>query len=161
MVDPVPVRATAAAGFVALLVICMVPLALPAVAGAKVTTTLAVCPAASVRGKAGALWLKPVPVVAILLTVTAALEALLSVMVWFALEPVKTLPKATDCGLAVRVPCVGVGDGVGVGVGVGTGVGDGVGVGDGFGVGVGDGVGVGVGSGGATAVEINSYAPMS
>lgn len=127
-----------------MLVTCTLPLALPAVAGAKVTTTLAVCPGAKVTGKAGALWLKPVPVVAILLTVAAALEELLSVMVWFALEPIKTLPKASDCGLTVRVPCVGVGVGDGVGVGVG----------------VGDGVGVGVGGGGATAEE-NSYAPMS
>lgn len=109
MAVPVPERATATAELVALLVICKLPVALPAAAGVKVTVTAAVFPVAKVSGNAGLVCVKPVPVAAILLTVTDAPEELLSVRVLGELEPTTTLPKAKADELTVSVPCVGGG----------------------------------------------------
>ena len=85
------------------------PLLEEAAAGVKVTVTVAVFPVANVSGNAGLVCVKPVPVAAILLTVTDALEVLLSVKVLAELEPTTTLPKAKEDELTVSVPCVGGG----------------------------------------------------
>src|SRR6476469_10149052 len=103
-VDPVPERPTLTEGLEALLLICSAPETLPEFCGANVTVTLLLCPEASVKGSVGPVWLKPVPVVPMLLTVMDVLELLLSVTVCLALVPISTLPNASDCGLTVSVP---------------------------------------------------------
>ena len=80
-VVPVPLRATEMLALVALLEICSAPVKLPAAVGANFTWMAADCPAESVSGSVAPLWLKPVPVAAILLMVTATVEELLTVTV--------------------------------------------------------------------------------
>ena len=58
---PVPVSAIASGEFGALLTIEMLPVALPAVAGANRAVKVAICPALIVKGVAIPLMLKPAP----------------------------------------------------------------------------------------------------
>ena len=141
MVPPVPETATVVGVVEALVVICRLPVTAPLVCGANVTVTAADWPDASVNGKVSAEAVKPVPLTATLLMLTLTVDGLLMVTVCLALDPIITVPNASDVGLIVMEP-----------LGVGVGLGEGVGVGDG------DGVGVGVGAG---AVATYSYAPMS
>jgi hypothetical protein len=60
---PVPDNGTLSIGFEAFEVIVMLPLALPADAGAKETVKLALCPAVSVTGAVIPLRLNPVPLI--------------------------------------------------------------------------------------------------
>jgi hypothetical protein len=150
MVPPVPERATVVGVVEALVVICRLPVTAPLVCGENVTVTEADWPEASVKGKVSAEAVKPVPLTATLLMLTLTVDGLLMVMVWLAVDPITTVPNASDVGLTVMEP-----------LGVGVGLGEGVGVGLGAGVGVGDGAGVGVGVGEGAVAPAYSYAPMS
>src|SRR6478672_11669967 len=155
MVPPVPERATVVGVLEALLVICRLPVTAPLVCGENVTVTAADWPDASVNGKVSAEAVKPVPLTATLLMLTLTVDGLLMVTVWLAVDPITTVPKASDVGLTLMEP-LGMGVGEGVGAGVGVGLGAGVGVGDGDGAGFGVGVGVGL-----DEAPVYSYAPMS
>jgi hypothetical protein len=150
MVPPVPERATVVGVVEALVVICRLPVTAPLVCGENVTVTWADWPDASVNGKVSAEAVKPVPLTATLLMLTLTVDGLLMVTVWLAVEPITTVPNASDVGLTVMEP-----------LGVGEGLGEGAGVGLGEGVGVGDGAGVGVGVGEGAVAPAYSYAPMS
>lgn len=150
MVPPVPERATVMGVEEALVVTCRLPVTTPLVCGENVTVTWADWPDASVNGKVSAEAVKPVPLTATLLMLTLTVDGLLMVTVWLAVEPITTVPNASDVGLTVMEP-----------LGVGEGLGEGAGVGLGEGVGVGDGAGVGVGVGEGAVAPAYSYAPMS
>src|SRR5450432_373625 len=131
-VPPVPESATLTGVVDALLVTCRLPVAAPLVCGANVTVMDAVAPGLRVRGVVRPAAVKPVPLTATLLMLTLTVEGLLTVTVWFAADPIRTVPNPTEVGLTVMEPVgVGVGEGEGVGVGVGDGAGVGVGVGEG------------------------------
>lgn len=103
---PTPVRLTISGEFGELLTIEMLPLALPAVAGANFAVKDAVCPAPRVTGVASPLVLKPVPdTLACEIEILAEPE-LVNVTADEPLAPTITLPKVTLNGFAVRLPCV-------------------------------------------------------
>jgi hypothetical protein len=110
--SPVPLRLMTAVGFVvALLVIRIEPLTGPAVVGSNVTCSVAVCPGFSVTGKVAPPRVKPVPVNAAELIVSAAVPDEVTVTVWLVEVFRLTFPKerlfvlrliATVCGLSCR-----------------------------------------------------------
>lgn len=91
-----------------MLVIEMLPLALPAAVGVKVAVKEAFKPALIVNGVDGPVMLKPVPETLAAEIVMLAVPEFVSVIVCVALLPRTTLPKFTGDGLAVSVPCVPV-----------------------------------------------------
>lgn len=83
----------------------MLPDALPATVGAKVTVKVEVAPAFIVKGAAVTpLSANPVPEADTFETVTATVPALVSVMSCGSLPLTTTLPKATLAGLADSCP---------------------------------------------------------
>ena len=60
-VTPVPLNAMLSDGLVALLAMAMLPVALPAAAGAKVAVKVALCPLLIVAGRVGPVKLNPLP----------------------------------------------------------------------------------------------------
>jgi hypothetical protein len=101
---PVPVSAIVeVVPEVALLVIVILPVTAPAVAGANVTGIDKVCPGDKVFGKPVAPKVNPVPVIAAELTVTAAVPEEVSVTANDFVAASLTLPKASV--VALRVSC--------------------------------------------------------
>lgn len=100
--DPVPLRAIEAGEPGALLVIEMLPVALPAVVGANWAVNDVFAPALMVVGMGRPLIVKPVPEALAAEIVSAALPVLVSVTVCGELLPTFTLPKATLAGLIVN-----------------------------------------------------------
>ena len=95
---------TLTTGFAASVVTAMLPLALPADCGAKVTVKLLRWPAARVRGKLSPLILKPLPVTVAWRTVRSELPELIRVADWVWLAPIFTLPKARLVGKTASCP---------------------------------------------------------
>ena len=95
---------TLTTGFAASVVTAMLPLALPADCGAKVTVKLLRWPAARVRGKLSPLILKPLPVTVAWRTVRSELPELIRVADWVWLAPIFTLPKARLVGRNRKLP---------------------------------------------------------
>lgn len=98
-VMPVPVRDELAVG--ALLSTESSPLAAPVAAGAKLAVKYAFCLGARVCGKAIPLALNSAPVTLTWVMVTRELPALITVTVFVAVAPSKTLPNRTGVGLTV------------------------------------------------------------
>jgi hypothetical protein len=98
---PVPDKAIVAGEPDALLVIVMLPEALPAVVGANFAEKLVFAPALIVAGAEIPLKLNAAPEALIAEIVKAALPGLDSVMVCDALPPTRTFPKGTLAGLIV------------------------------------------------------------
>ena len=99
----VPVPASAiVTGDPTLPVTVIVPVALPAAIGAKLTERVAVSDGLSVVGLAIPLALKPVPVVETLFICNAAFPVFVNVIVCEALVPSATLPKFKPVVLAVN-----------------------------------------------------------
>ena len=84
--------------------IVSVPLAAPAVVGAKIALNVVDCPALRVSGKFGPVKLKPVPDAAALDTVTATPPVFVTATEMVLLLPRVTLPKLALVGFAVREP---------------------------------------------------------
>jgi hypothetical protein len=103
---PVPVSETLRSEFEALLSTETLAEKLFAFAGSKVTLKLVLAPAASVRGKAGRLKLKAVPVTLMPEMVTEAFPVSSTVTVWGSLLSTVTLPKLTEEGFAASLPLV-------------------------------------------------------
>jgi hypothetical protein len=106
---PVPLNATTAGlPLVELLVIVSFPVTAPAAVGANCTVTVAVCEAFKVSGKLPPITVKPAPVMAAELTVTADVPDEVSVNESVAVEVVATLPKLSEEALTVNcgVPAV-------------------------------------------------------
>jgi hypothetical protein len=104
----VPLSAIANGDPGALLVIDILPLALPAATGAKPAVNDALCPALIVTGVDIPLMLNPVPETLAAEIVTLPVPVLFNVTVADALLPTSTLPKLTLAGLALSPPCVPV-----------------------------------------------------
>jgi hypothetical protein len=100
--DPVPLRAIEAGEPGALLVIEMLPVALPEVVGANWAVNEMFAPALMVVGTGKPLIEKPVPEVLAAEIVSAALPVFVNVTVCGELLPTFTLPKATLAGLMVN-----------------------------------------------------------
>ena len=103
---PVPVSGIETVESFALLVIVMLPDALPAVVGANCAVKLALWLAASVNGVERPSAVKPLPLALMAETVALALPLLVSVMVCWPLLPTETFPNETLPGLAVNVELV-------------------------------------------------------
>jgi hypothetical protein len=84
-----------------LLVRVNVPTEAPATVGSKLTVSVAVCPAFSVSGKLNPESVKPLPVTAAALTVTASVPDEVSVIVLEAFAPTSANPKFTSVVLSV------------------------------------------------------------
>jgi hypothetical protein len=84
-----------------LLVMVMLPVALPADVGANAAVKVAFVPALIVAGTERPLMLNPVPEAVAAEMVRAALPVLVSIMVCVELLPTATLPKLTLAGLIV------------------------------------------------------------
>lgn len=82
-----------------MLVIARLPVALPAVGGAKVTATVADCPAAIVLGVVMPLRVKSAPVNVKMEIVRSAEPVFDSTRLLVPFRPVETLPKLMDAGL--------------------------------------------------------------
>ena len=95
---------TLTTGFVASVVTAMLPVALPADCGAKVTVKLLRWPAARVSGKVSPLILKSLPVTVAWWTVRSELPELIRVADWVWLVPIFTLPKARLVGKTASCP---------------------------------------------------------
>ena len=95
---PVPLTVSVAGELAALLTTVTLPERVPAEAGANLTPKDVDCPAASVKGKATPLVLKPVPVALICETDTLEFPVLEIVTFFVALVPVTRLPKLSDVG---------------------------------------------------------------
>jgi hypothetical protein len=105
---PVPLSAIVAGEFVALLTTLMFPAALPAVAGAKLTVRVKLCPAARVTAPEHPLTLNPAPLIAACEMVTLPVPLFVSVIVCEALLPTRALPKLRLLALAdSRYVCAG------------------------------------------------------
>ena len=89
---------------VALLVTSSLPETVPAIGGAKVITTGALCPAASENGRLGLLNEKPLPIAAMPATVTFTFPLLLNATLTVLELPTVTLPKATLASVAINCP---------------------------------------------------------
>jgi hypothetical protein len=98
---PVPLKAIVAGDPGALLVIEMLPVALPEVVGANCAVNEVFAPALIVVGKARPLILKPAPEALAAEIVSAALPGLVNVTLCAELPPTLTFPKATLTGLIV------------------------------------------------------------
>ncbi len=101
---PVPDNGTVNVGLGAFEVIVTLPLALPAVTGAKVTLKVALCPAVSVAGVEIPLTEKPVPLLATFEIVTVEPPVLVTVSDRTLLLPSLTLPKLKLVGFAPSAP---------------------------------------------------------
>ena len=101
---PLPLRAIVSAAFGALLVIEMLPVALPATEGENCAVNVLFCPALIVNGVDKPLILKPVPVTLAAEIVTLAVPEFVSAIVCDPLLPTTTLPKLTLAGLAASTP---------------------------------------------------------
>jgi hypothetical protein len=93
-------------GFVAVEVIVRFPLTTPAAVGVNETVTVALFPPFSVRGVVIPLTLKPVPVMATLLTDTLVLPVFVMVSETVPVLPTFTLPTLRLVGLAASAPGV-------------------------------------------------------
>lgn len=101
---PVPVRASDRFGAVVeLLPICRLPVAVPAVEGAKRILSASVWPEFSVTGNVTGASEKPVPLTAAELIVTGLLPPGARVTVFVDVDPSVTLPNATLVGLTESV----------------------------------------------------------
>jgi hypothetical protein len=103
---PVPVSGIETVESLALLVIVMLPEAIPAVVGANCAVKLALWLAASVSGPEIPSAVKPLPAALIAEIVALALPLLVSVIVCWPLLPTETFPNDTLPGLAVNVELV-------------------------------------------------------
>lgn len=101
---PVPATGILRLGFEPLDVMVMFPLAVPVVAGAKVTLNEALCPAASVTGSERPLKVNPVTLTDAAEIVTLVPPLLVRVSDWLLLVPTVTLPKLMLLGLGERPP---------------------------------------------------------
>lgn len=101
---PVPDTPMESVAFDALDITVTLPLALPAVVGAKVALKLALCPAARVMGALMPFKVNPVPLIVIWETAMLAAPEFVTVpeSVW--LFPTVTLPKLSVAGLELRAP---------------------------------------------------------
>lgn len=105
---PVPLNAIVAGEFVAVLTTLRLPAALPAVAGAKPTVSVKLCPAARVTAPVKPLTLNPAPLTAACEMVTLPVPLFVSVIVCVALLPTSALPKLRLLVLAEsRYVCAG------------------------------------------------------
>jgi hypothetical protein len=104
----VPLNAIAKGDPGALLVIEMLPLALPVAVGVKPAVNDALCPALIVTGAVIPLMLNPAPETLAAEIVTLAVPVLFNVTVADPLLPTCTLPRLTLAGLALSPPCVPV-----------------------------------------------------
>ena len=95
--------------FAALLVIAMLPVAVPAAAGSKVTASVAFCPLERIAPDACPLALNPAPATTILEIVTLAFPVLVNVTFWELLFDTVTLPNATVVELLLKFPELGGG----------------------------------------------------
>ena len=95
---PVPLSAIAKGDPGALLVIEMLPLALPAAAGAKAAVNDTLAPAAIVCAESP-VWLKPAPVTLTCVIVRLAAPVFFKVIACELLVPTTTLPKLTLAGV--------------------------------------------------------------
>jgi hypothetical protein len=100
-VIPVPESETEVGELVALLTTEMLPVALPAAAGAKVALRAVLRPAVRMRGSESPLMLKPAPVTVACRTFTRRVPVFLRVMVLVRLLPTVTFPKPRLVGLAL------------------------------------------------------------
>ena len=103
-VTPVPESATSSVGSTAFESMTTVPVLEPAAAGAKTTLNDVVCPAGRVSGRVSPLKLNPVPLTVALEIVTLEPPVLVSVTATLGLLPIRTFPKSTLLGVAVRLP---------------------------------------------------------
>lgn len=103
---PVPVSGTVTVELLALLVIVMLPEALPAVVGANCAMKLVLWLAASVNGAEIPAAVKPLPLALTAEIVALALPLFVSVMVCCPLLPTATFPNDTLPGLAVSAELV-------------------------------------------------------
>ena len=104
-VVPVPLSGMERFGSDALLVTAIDPLAAPDTVGAKVTLRTLVAPTANVNGVDTVASENSAPETLTLETVSETVPVLLSVTVCVAESCTFTLPKLTDAGEAVTVPC--------------------------------------------------------
>lgn len=93
-------------GFVAVEVMVRFPLTAPPADGANETLRVALCPPFNVRGVVIPLTLKPVPVIATLLTETLVLPVFVIFSESIPVLPTFTLPKLRLVGLAANAPGV-------------------------------------------------------
>lgn len=100
---PAPLRAMTVGELVAVLVTATLPLALPALAGAKVALMARLCPAVKVLGKLVGATLKPGPDAVIELMVTWAVPVLVNVTLWVLALPTFTVPKLMLAGEAPNI----------------------------------------------------------
>jgi len=103
---PVPVSGIEMVESVALLVIVMLPGAIPAVVGANCAVKLVLWLAASVNGTEMPSAVKPLPAALIAEIVALVLPLLVSVMVCWPSLPTETFPNDTLPGFAVNVELV-------------------------------------------------------
>ena len=103
---PVPVSGIEIVGSLALLVIVMLPEAVPAVVGANCATKLVLWLAASVNGVESPTAVKPPPLAATVEIVALVLPLFVSVMVCWPLLPTGTFPNDTLPGFAVNAELV-------------------------------------------------------
>jgi hypothetical protein len=102
----VPLRATLSDGFEAFEVTVTLPLALPAVCGAKVTLNEVLCPGVRVTGVVIPEMLKPVPEAFTCEMVTLSPPVFCTVSVWLRVWSTVTLVNVRLVGFAVNVPAV-------------------------------------------------------
>jgi hypothetical protein len=105
---PVPLRATVAGEFGALLTIETEPLTLPAACGAYFTLKFPLWPGASVSGSTSPLKLNPVPVTIACETVKFAVPLFLICTVCEFVSPVTTEPKFALVGVTLKAACTPV-----------------------------------------------------
>ena len=103
---PVPVSGIETVESLALLVIVMLPEAIPAVVGANCAVKLALWLAASVNGAEIPSAVKPLPAALIAEIVALALPLLVNVIVCWPLLPTETFPNDTLPGLVASVELV-------------------------------------------------------
>jgi hypothetical protein len=99
---PLPLRATTAGEFGALLTMVKLPLAAPADAGANWTLKLVDWPAFSVMGKDKGLVLKPLPATLTWVTVRVPVPLFVNWMVCVLGEPTVTFPRLALAGIMVK-----------------------------------------------------------
>jgi hypothetical protein len=105
-VTPLPLTPIVVGELLALLANVIVPLAFPAVVGAKPTLTDTLCPAARLIGSVGPAAVNA-PVDALSEeSVTAVPPVFVTETVWEVVLPTLTFPRLTDAGLAVIAPGV-------------------------------------------------------
>ena len=108
---PVPPSAIVVGEFVALLTTLRLPVALPAVAGAKLTVRVKLCPAARVMAPEHPLKVNPAPLMEACEMVTLPVPLFITVIVCEALLPTSALPKLRLLALAEsRYVCAGAGE---------------------------------------------------